>query len=167
MNGYIELAKRDIVRIGIKDENGNTKLDKDGHEVFIEFDLEDINLLDNYSQAISLCEKAGKTLQSELVIIEKKQDSKLNDFITKNQKAKMEALKKYYQTIEEAMNLFLGEDGFTKIFGKSRYLTMLDDLAKMLEPIMPLLKVNVDNIHKKIITKYKQHEDDVLKDEDE
>ena len=165
MNGYIEIQKRDIVKIGIKDENGNVKVDKDGHEVFIEFDLEDINLLDNYSKAISLCENAGKALQADLVIISKKKDSKLNDFVTKNQKAKMDALKKYYQSIEKAMNLFLGEEGFTKIFGKARYLTMLDDLAKMLEPIMPLLKVNVESINKKIITKYKQSDDDVLRDE--
>lgn len=165
MNGYIELQNRDVLRIGIKDENGNVKLDKDGHEVFIEFDLEDINIIDNYSKAISLCEKAGKDLQTELTLIEKKQDTKFNDFLTKNQKEKMDALKKYYQTIEEAMNLFLGEDGFTKIFGKSRYITMLDDLAKMLEPITPLLKLNVDKIHNKIITKYKESEDNVLKDE--
>lgn len=165
MNGYIELQNRDVLRIGIKDANGNVKLDKDGHEVFIEFDLEDINIIDNYSKAISLCEKAGRDLQTELTLIEKKQDTKFNDFLTKNQKEKMDALKKYYQTIEEAMNLFLGEDGFTKIFGKSRYITMLDDLAKMLEPITPLLKVNVDKIHKKIITKYKESEDNVLKNE--
>ena len=165
MNDYINLKKRDIIRIGIKDENGNPKIDKDGHEVFIEFDLEDINLVDNYSKAISMCEKAGKTLQSELVIINKKEDVKINDYITRNQKNKVEALKKYYKTIEEAMNLFLGKDGFSKIFGDKRYLTMLDDLSEMLEPIMPLLKVNVDSIQNKIITKYKSHEENVLKDE--
>ena len=42
---------------------------------------------------------------------------------------------------------------------------MLDDLSEMLEPIMPLLKVNVDSIQNKIITKYKSHEENVLKDE--
>lgn len=165
MNEYINIKKRDIVRIGIKDEDGNVKLDKDGHEVFIEFDLEDINLIDNYSKAITMCEKAGKTLQSELVIINKKEDVKINDYITRNQKAKMDALKKYYKFIEEAMNLFLGENGFDKIFGSKRYLTMLDDLSEMLAPIMPLLKVNVDSIQNKIITKYKSHDEKVLKDE--
>lgn len=165
MNEYINIKKRDIVRIGIKDEDGNVKLDKDGHEVFIEFDLEDINLIDNYSKAITMCEKAGKTLQSELVIINKKEDVKINDYITRNQKAKMDALKKYYKSIEEAMNLFLGENGFDKIFGSKRYLTMLDDLSEMLAPIMPLLKVNVDSIQNKIITKYKSHDENVLKDE--
>ena len=165
MNEYIKQKKRNIIRIGIKDEDGNIKYDEDGHEVFIEFDLEDINLVDNYSKAISLCEKAGKTLQNELVIINKQEDVKINDYLTKNQKAKMDALKKYYKSIEDAMNLFLGEGGFSKIFGKKRYLTMLDDLADMLEPIMPLLKVNIDNIKNKIVTKYKVTDENVLKDE--
>lgn len=165
MNEYINLKKRNTVRIGIKDENGNVKYDKDGQEVFIEFDLEDINLVDNYSKAISLCEKAGKTLQSELVIINKKEDVKINDYLTRNQKAKIDALKKYYKTIEEAMNLFLGENGFTKIFGNQRYLTMLDDLADMLNPIVPLLRVNIDSIKNKIVTKYKVTDENVLKDE--
>ena len=70
-----------------------------------------------------------------------------------------------YKSIEEAMNLFLGENGFDKIFGSKRYLTMLDDLSEMLAPIMPLLKVNVDSIQNKIITKYKSHDEKVLKDE--
>lgn len=165
MNEYISLKKRNTVKIGIRDEDGNVKLDKDGHEVFIEFDLEDINLIDNYSRAIELSEKAGKTLQSELAIINKKEDVKINDYLTRNQKAKMDALKKYYNSIEDAMNLFLGEGGFDKIFGKSRYLTMLDDLADMLGPIMPLLKVNIDKIQQNIISKYKIHSENVLKDE--
>ena len=85
--------------------------------------------------------------------------------VEQNEERQLEALKKYYKTIEEAMNLFLGKDGFSKIFGDKRYLTMLDDLSEMLEPIMPLLKVNVDSIQNKIITKYKSHEENMLKDE--
>lgn len=165
MNEYIKLKKRNVVRIGIKDEDGNIKYDKDGHEVFIEFDLEDINLVDNYSKAISLCEKAGKSLQNELIIINKKEDVKINEYLTRNQKSKMDALKKYYKSIEDAMNLFLGEGGFSKIFDEKRYLTMLDDLADMLEPIIPLLKVNIDSIKNKIVTKYKVTDENVLKDE--
>ena len=166
MNEYINLKKRNIVKIGIKDDEGNVKLDENGHEVFIEFDLEDINLVDNYSKAISMCEKAGIDLKTQITVINKrKDDKKINSVITKNEKDKMDALKKYYKTIEQAMNLFLGKDGFTKIFGESRYLTMLDDLSDMLEPIMPLLKVNIEGIQNKIISKYKNQDEDVLKDE--
>lgn len=166
MNEYINQKERNTVKIGIKDDKGNVKLDKDGHEVFIEFDLEDINLVDNYSKAISMCEKAGTDLKTQIAVINKRKDDKqINSVITKNEKDKMDALKKYYKTIEDAMNLFLGEDGFTKIFGNKRYLTMLDDLSDMLEPIMPLLKVNIEGIQNKIINKYKIHDEDVLKDE--
>ncbi len=166
MNEYINQKERNTVKIGIKDDKGNVKLDKDGHEVFIEFDLEDINLVDNYSKAISMCEKAGTDLKTQIAVINKRKDDKqINSVITKNEKDKMDALKKYYKTIEDAMNLFLGEDGFTKIFGNKRYLTMLDDLSDMLEPIMPLLKVNIEGIQNKIISKYKTHDEDVLKDE--
>ena len=166
MNEYINQKERNTVKIGIKDDKGNVKLDKDGHEVFIEFDLEDINLVDNYSKAISMCEKAGTDLKTQIAVINKRKDDKqINSVIKKNEKDKMDALKKYYKTIEDAMNLFLGEDGFTKIFGNKRYLTMLDDLSDMLEPIMPLLKVNIEGIQNKIISKYKTHDEDVLKDE--
>lgn len=166
MNEYINQKERNTVKIGIKDDKGNVKLDKDGHEVFIEFDLEDINLVDNYSKAISMCEKAGTDLKTQIAVINKRKDDKqINSVITKNEKDKMDTLKKYYKTIEDAMNLFLGEDGFTKIFGNKRYLTMLDDLSDMLEPIIPLLKVNIESIQNKIISKYKTHDEDVLKDE--
>ncbi len=165
MNDYIKLKQRNTLRIGIKDENGTTKLDQDGQEVFIEFDLEDLDVIDNYSKAIAGCEKASNTLKMDLLVIDKKPDVEIQEGLTKNQKAKMEALKKYYKSIEKAMDLFLGEGGFSKIFGKKRYLTMLDDLAEMLTPIMPLFKVNIDNIHKKITTKYKMTDENVLKDE--
>ncbi|MBS1468364.1 MAG: hypothetical protein HP057_00800 [Erysipelatoclostridium sp.] len=166
MNGYIKLKSRNTVKLGLKDEQDNIKLDENGHEVFIEFDLEDINVIDNYSKAISLCEKAGIDLKTQIAVINKRKDDKqINSFITKNQKDYIDAEKKYFKDIEHAMNLFLGENGFTKIFGNKRYLTMLDDLSDMLEPIMPLLKVNVDSIQEKIITKYKTHDEDVLKDE--
>ena len=75
-------------------------------------------------------------------------------------------MKKYYAKTEEAMDLFLGEGGTQKIFGDIRYLTMFDDLAEMLKPIMPKLKVNVESIEKQIKEKYKINNDnDVLKDE--
>lgn len=166
MNGYIKLKSRNTVKLGLKDENDNIKLDEDGHEVFLEFDLEDINVIDNYSKAISLCEKAGTDLKAQIAVINKRKDDKpINSFMTKNEKDRIEAEKKYFKGVEDAMNLFLGKDGFTKIFGEKRYLTMLDDLSDMLEPIMPLLKVNIDSIQNKIITKYKAHDNDVLKDE--
>ena len=77
----------------------------------------------------------------------------------------MQALKQYYKTVEDAMDLFLGKNGTTKIFGETRYLTMFDDLSEMLEPIMPKLKINLESIEKKIKSKYSMTNSNVLKDE--
>ena len=66
---------------------------------------------------------------------------------------------------EEAMDLFLGKGGTSKIFGETRYLTMFEDLSEMLEPIMPKLKINMDSIEKKIKSKYKIEDTSILKDE--
>lgn len=165
MNDYINLKKRDILKIGIKDENGLSKVDQNGNEIYIEFDLEDINLPENYSKCVYLVKKASSTLKNDMIIINKKQDSKGKGFMTKNEELKLQALKKFYKSTEEAMDLFLGKGGTTKIFGNSRYLTMFDDLAEMLEPIMPKLKVNMDSIEKKIKAKYSISNGNVLKDE--
>lgn len=165
MNDYLKIKKRDsLIRIGIKDEFDNPKLDKDGREVFIEFDLEDINTIDKYNKATKMCENAGRTLRNEISIIEKKQDVVKNG-ISKNVELKYKAMQKYFSDIEKSMDLFLGEGGFSKIFGEKRYLTMLDDLSDMLEPIIPLLKINAEDLKKKIVTKYKNIEENILLDE--
>ncbi len=165
MNDYLKLKKRDILRIGIKDYDGKAKLDNKGNEVYIEFDLEDINLPDNYNKAYKLVQKAMNTLRDTITITNKKEDVASNGIMTKNQELKMQALKKFYRESEEAMNLFLGPNGVDKIFGKTRYLTMYDDLAEMLEPIIPKIKMNVTNIEKQIKAKYSNKEDNVLRNE--
>lgn len=165
MNEYINLKKRNILKIGIKDEEGNPKLDDKGKELYIEFDLEDINTPENYSKCVYLVQKASSTLKNDFAIINKKQDVEGKGIMTRNEEEKMKALKKYYKSTEEAMDLFLGKNGTQKIFGDSRYLTMFDDLSEMLEPIMPKLKINFDSIEKKIKAKYSTKEDNVLKDE--
>lgn len=166
MNEYIQLKKRNVFKLGIKDEEGNIKLDNNGNEISIVFDLEDISTVDRYNKCLELNKKALSDLKRELLIINKKQDSKGKGYLTKNQQAKVDAMKKYYAKTEEAMDLFLGEGGTQKIFGDIRYLTMFDDLAEMLKPIMPKLKVNVESIEKQIKEKYKINNDnDVLKDE--
>lgn len=165
MNEYIQLKKRDILKIGIKDEEGNPKLDKDGREIFITFDLEDITIPDRYNNCYKQINNAFKTLKNEIVIIEKRQDVKGKGYMTRNQEDETRALKTFYKSTEKAIDLFLGEGGTQKIFGEVRYLTMFNDLMEMLDPIMPSLKINVKNIKEKIKSKYKTEDLDVLKDE--
>lgn len=166
MNEYIKLKKRDTLKIGIKDENDNPKLDENGHEVFIEFDLEDITVADRYDTCFQLIKKATQNLQSKLVIINKKQDVPGKGYMSRNQKEKMNAFEEYYKETEEAMDLFLGKGGTSKIFGEVRYLEMFDDLNEYLKPIAPLLKLNMESIEKRIKTKYSSTNSDTLKEDE-
>ena len=127
MNEYIKLKKRNILKIGIKDENDIPKLDDNGNEVYIEFDLENIETPQNYSKCVYLIQKATNILRDEFNVIDKKQDAKGRGFMSRNEENKIVALKKYYKSVEEAMDLFLGTGGTERIFGKARYLTMFDD----------------------------------------
>ena len=162
---YVKPKKRNVFKMGILDENDKPKKDKNGHEIFIEFDLEDITIPDKYSKSVYLIEKAEEKLKNDLSIINKKPDTKGKGLMSKNEKAKYDALKGYYKSIEEAMDLFLGKDGTKKIFGDNRYLTMFEDLSEMLKPIMPKLKINFEIIEEQIKKKYSQTDSGVLKDE--
>lgn len=163
MNEYIQLKTRNTLKIGIKDEFGKEKKDENGNLLYIEFDLEDIELPLKYNKCEFLIRKAKQDLKFDLLIINKRQDVKGKYLLSKNEEEKIKATKKYYKTMEEAMNLFLGEGAVDKIFGKKRYYEMFDDLAEQLEPIMPMLSDNLANITKKVTEKYKNETDDVLK----
>lgn len=156
MNEYIKIQKRDTFRLGILDENDKPKLDNKGNELYIEFDLEDINTIENYSKCAHLVKKAHEMLRNDLLIIDKKEypKSKNKNALSEKENAQYNALKKYYKSLEDAMNLFLGKGGVQKIFGNSRYFEMFDDLNEMLKPIMPKLNLNVENIKAKIKSKY-------------
>lgn len=163
---FINLKKRNVLRFGVKDENGNEKKDENGNLVFLEFDLEDIELPLKYNKCEFLVRKAQEDLKWKFIIIDKKQD--VNDkkmLLSKNEEEKIKAVKQYYKDMEVAIDLFLGEGGVQKLFGDKRYYEMFDDLSEMLEPILPKLQINIDEINKKIKSKYKEEEKDVLKDE--
>lgn len=164
---FINVKKRNILRFGIKDENGNEKKDENGNLVVLEFDLEDIELPLKYNKCEFLVRKAQEDLKWKYIIIDKKQD--VNDkkmLLSKNEEEKVKAMKQYYKDMEVAMDLFLGEGGVQKLFGDTRYYEMFDDLAEMLEPILPKLKINMDAITEKVKNKYKEKDKDVLKDEE-
>ena len=65
----------------------------------------------------------------------------------------------------KALDLFIGE-GKTQmildLMGRKPYLTMYDDIGRLIEPILPQLKINVESIKDKIKTKYTNKENDVL-----
>ena len=162
MEDYIQLKARETLKIGLKDENGNEKKDENGNLVYLEFDVEDIELPLRWNKCEFLIRKAQQDLKWDFIVIDKRQDVKGKMLLSKNEEDKVKAMQKYYKTMEEAMDLFLGKGGVQKIFGDRRYYTMYEDLVEMLKPILPKLKINMDDLSSRIKSKYKNQDEEVL-----
>lgn len=165
MENYIKVEKKDIFKLGIADENGNPKLDKNGKEVYLEFDLADIELPLKLNKCEHLIRKAQVNFKNKLVIIEKKQDKKGKMLLSSNEEEKVRALQDYYKDMEEAIDLFIGEGGTEKVFGSRRYWEMYEDLSEMLKPFLPQMKLSVTDMTNRIADKYKEKESNVLKND--
>ena len=165
MENYIKVEKKDIFKLGIADENGNPKLDKNGKEVYLEFDLADIELPLKLNKCEHLIRKAQVNFKNKLVIIEKKQDKKGKMLLSSNEEEKVRALQDYYKDMEEAIDLFIGKGGTEKVFGSRRYWEMYKDLSEMLKPFLPQMKLSVTDMTNRIVDKYKEKERNVLKND--
>ena len=114
----IRIEKNDIYTIEVNDK-GET----------IEFDLVDIELPFKCEKAFSDIDRITKDLNAKLVIIEKKEDSKLkNSIMTSNEKAKIEAYRNAFKEMRAAMDAFLGDGACQKIFGNRNYVEMFHEL---------------------------------------
>lgn len=165
---YIKIKERkDILRLGIMDEEGNVVKDEKGKEVYIEFDLGDIDLPLRYNKCVNLIKQARDRLKTQFIIIDKKQDHKGKQLLSSNEEAKVKAMKQFYKEMEEGMDLFLGAGGTRKYLnGRSPYWEMFDDLKEALDPHMDKLKLTLTDITERIKDKYKIKENDgVLTDE--
>ena len=156
---FIQLKKDNILRIGIKDSNG-----KDTGE-HLEFDLEDIELPLKLNQCDIKHKKNLSDLQAKFVIIDKQEDKKGKFILSWKEEERLKVLKGFYKKEMEALDLFLGKDGCKKLLnGRAPYYTMYNDIAEIIEPILPKLKLKSEDIKNKIISKYgKTKEDNVLK----
>ena len=109
MQDFIQLKKTNILKIGIKDAEGN---DTGEH---LEFDLEDIELPIKVNQSAVEHKNNMNYLKSQYTIIEKRQDKETNGIFTANEKEKLNTLKEFYRREIKALDLFLGEGGTKKI----------------------------------------------------
>lgn len=163
---YIKIQKKDIYRLGLADEDGNPKLDENGNEMYLEFDLADINLPFRWQECEEKIRLARESLRNKFLIIDKKQDHKGKKLMSYREEAKMEELKKYYKEMEKAMDLFLGEGGTQKVFDDRRYWEMFDDLAEWLQPHMKDIKLDFQRMQDRMKMKYEpRRKESVLKDE--
>jgi hypothetical protein len=158
---FIQLKKDNIVRIGIKDSEGNDT------GKYISFDLEDITLPLRLSDCEELHKKNIVNLRDKFVIIEKKEDKKGKKILSWKEEEKLKALEEYYRQEMKALDMFIGE-GKTQmlldLMGRNPYYSMYDDISEMLNPILPKLQMNADSIKKQIIQKYSSNNDsEVLK----
>ena len=157
----ISLKKDNIIRIGIKDSEGNDT------GKYISFDLEDITLPLRLSDCEELHKKNIVNLRDKFIIIEKKEDKKGKKILSWKEEEKLKALEEYYRQEMKALDMFIGE-GKTQmlldLMGRNPYYSMYDDISEMLNPILPKLKMNADSIKKQIIQKYSSNNDsEVLK----
>lgn len=159
MEDVIQLKKNNILKIGIKDANGN---DTGEH---LEFDMEDIELPLKLNECEAKHRKNLDFLKMQFVIIDKKEDKKGKFILSWKEEEKLKILQEFYKREMEALDLFLGQNGTNKLLnGRKPYYSMYEDISEMLEPIMPKLKLSADDIANKIKEKYssKTNEKNVL-----
>lgn len=149
----IRIERKDIYTIEVND-NGET----------IEFDLVDIELPFKYDRAFSEVNRIYRELKAKLVIIEKKEDHRLDgELMTANEKAKLEAHRAAFKEMRVAMDAFLGEGACQKIFGNRNYVEMYDELFTALEPHFEKMKLNTEGIAARIKAKYSKQADGVMR----
>ena len=155
----IGLKNENILKLEIVDEKGNSTGE------FLEFDLEDIELPFKYQEIIERLKKSRQNLKNQFVIIEKKQDHKGKKLMSSNEEEKLKALNNFYKEQVEIYNIFLGENGVQKLLnGRKLRWTTLSEIDELIEKqIAPQLNITMDDITKKIKSKYSnKKEDNVL-----
>ena len=149
---YIKLNNSDdVLRLHIQK--------KDGKETgeYLEFDMEDIDLLDNLQKMQDDLIKNRNWLKNQFTIIEKKQDfTQKGKLMSNNEKMKYDALKSFLKKQKEIYNIFLGENGVEKLlYGRKFEWETMQEIDKIIEEqITPYLNITFDNITKKVKEKY-------------
>ena len=158
-NNYIQLKKDNILRLGIKDSEGN-----DTGNV-LEFDLEDASLLLRYQELVEKEKKNRVWLNNQFLIIDRKQDHKGKKLLSSNEQAKLEAINEFFKKEKEVLDMFLGEGGVDKLLnGRNMGWTSLKEIDEIItNQIAPYVDKSMENITNKVKEMYKDStEDDVI-----
>lgn len=153
---YLELQEqKNVLEYGFLDKNGKPVLDKDGKEVTITFDVEDIDLIERYSRCANKLIEIDRKFKTKIKLVDKKTDAKTNGFLTKNDIEKQKLLKEYYRESTEAFELFIGKGGVKKMLnGRNPYWNMFNDFVETLKPVMNDIKEQSQKMIKDIKNKY-------------
>ncbi len=116
----------------------------------IEFDLLDIELPIKLINASEELKKQKKFYKEK---IEKLKNENLNP--AEDMLKQYEIDKEFCQTMRDVLDSFLGENACQKIFGDTNRIGMFDDFFAQLEPHLDKIIINVEQIKKDLIEKYK------------
>lgn len=149
-NNVIKLNKGNILRLDIETEEG-----VDTGE-YLEFDLEDIELLLRYQELLEKDKKNKEYLRNQMVIIDKREDVKGKKLLSKNEEDKIKAIQEFFRKEIEVYNMFLGENGVQKLLnGRKIGWTTLQEIDEIIEKqIAPQLDMTMDGITQKVKEKY-------------
>lgn len=151
---------KDVLRLKIKDENGNDT----GN--FLEFNLGDLDYLLVLQDMMEADKKNRAYLKNQYDIIDKKEDHKGKKLFSSNEEAKIKATNEFYKKEAEIYDMFLGKDGVKKLLnGRKLTLARLDEIDEIIEKaILPKLQIKAEDIKKNIMEKYsnKERRDDVI-----
>lgn len=152
MENVIKLNRDDILRLRIVTDQG-----EDTKE-YLEFDLQDIELPLKYQELLEKDKKNRENLRNQCLIIDKRQDVKGKKLLSKNEEDKIRAIADFFRKEVEIYNMFLGEHGVQKLLhGRKIGWTSLADIDEIIEKqIAPHIKIDMDNITKKVKEKYGQ-----------
>ena len=158
-DNYIQLKKDNILRLGIKDSEGN-----DTGNV-LEFDLEDASLLLRYQELVEKEKKNRIWLNNQFLIIDKKQDHKGKKLLSSNEQAKLESINEFFKREKEVLDMFLGEGGTDKLLnGRKMGWTSLQEINDIVvNQISPYIDKSMENLTNKVKELYKDStENDVI-----
>lgn len=148
----IRVRNKDAYIIEVND-NGDT----------IEFDITDIELPFKLERAQKMAQDAQKWLQSQQVIISKKQDTaKKGDLMTTKERAVLEAYRECFKKMRAAIDEFAGAGASQKIFGDHNYIEMFNDFMEEMQPHFDKMELKGIDIKKKIEEKYSDKAEDEI-----
>lgn len=117
---------------------------------YIEFDLLDIELPIKLINASEELEKQ-KAIHEQKVEELKKENLKPKENMLKQ----YEIDKEFCQTMRNVLDNLFGEGASQKIFGDTNRITMFNDFFTQLEPHLDKIIINVEQVKKDLIEKYK------------
>lgn len=149
-DNFIKLNESDILRLEIRTSDGEST------GQYLEFDLEDIELLLRYQELVEKDKKNKEWLRNQILIIDKRQDVKGKKLLSKNEEDKIKSVNEFFKREIEVYNMFLGENGVQKLLnGRRMGWSTLEEIDEIIEKqIVPHFNLTMDKITDKVKKKY-------------